>query len=77
MADVQGQGQGVHGEAAGMTRSYALKRLLEHGPLTRPEIAAITGWTENAVRSALERLIEYRLIRRSKRQRRSVYEACQ
>jgi hypothetical protein len=27
-----------------MTRDYAAKRLLEHGPLTLPEFAAITGW---------------------------------
>lgn len=59
-----------------MTRTYALKRLLEHGALTRPEIVAITGWSENAVRSAIARLMEYQLIRRTKRQRRSVYEAC-
>jgi transcription initiation factor IIE alpha subunit len=59
-----------------MTRSYALKRLLEHGALTRREIVTITGWSENAVRSAIERLMEYELIRRTKRQRRSAYEAC-
>jgi transcription initiation factor IIE alpha subunit len=76
MACLQGQGEGTHGKGASMTRSYALKRLLEHGALTRPEIATITGWSENAVRSAIERLMEYRLIRRTKRQRRSVYEAC-
>lgn len=27
-----------------MTRTYALKRLLEHGPMTLQEIAECTGW---------------------------------
>jgi hypothetical protein len=29
-----------------MTRSYALLKLLEHGPLSTREIEEITGWTK-------------------------------
>ena len=37
-----------------MTRTYALKRLLEHGALTFPEIVAITGWPRRVAWAALE-----------------------
>ncbi|MEY2686590.1 MAG: Winged helix-turn-helix DNA-binding [Pseudomonadota bacterium] len=57
-----------------MTRNYALKRLLEHGGLTRVEIAHITGWSFNAVRSAIRRLLESGEIRRTVGARKSVYE---
>lgn len=36
-----------------MTRTYAARRLLEHGPLTAPEILEITGWNHMAVWRAL------------------------
>jgi hypothetical protein len=36
-----------------MTKAYALRRLLEHGPMTRPEIVACTGWSVNEVHAAL------------------------
>jgi predicted transcriptional regulator len=36
-----------------MTRSYALKKLLEHGPLTRREILEITGWKVKQVHFTL------------------------
>lgn len=40
-----------------MTRTYALKRLLEHGSMTSAELIAVTGWRWNAVRAALENLM--------------------
>ena len=40
-----------------MTHTYALKRLLEHGPLTFAEIVDISGWAFSSVDSALRRLI--------------------
>lgn len=36
-----------------MTRTYALKKLLEHGALTRKEILEITGWTVKQVHFTL------------------------
>ena len=33
-----------------MTRTYALLRLLELGPLTRKEIREITGWAEDKLK---------------------------
>lgn len=36
-----------------MTRTYALLRLLELGPLTRKEIREITGWPEEKLRCVL------------------------
>lgn len=39
-----------------MTRTYAAKRLLEHGALTFAEFHAITGWTEHQARSTLQQL---------------------
>lgn len=39
-----------------MTRTYALKRLLEHGGLTIAEIVDITGWGEKIAWRALDRL---------------------
>lgn len=36
-----------------MTRTYATRRLLEHGPLTRREIVEITGWSGAAVSHAI------------------------
>lgn len=41
-----------------MTRTYALKRLLEHGALTRKEIVEITGWTAKQVHLTLAYLAE-------------------
>lgn len=46
-----------------MTHTYALVRLLEHGPLTMAELIEITRWSWNAVRSALGRLIEAGRVR--------------
>lgn len=57
-----------------MTRNYALKRLLEHGGLTRSELVTFTGWSDSAVRSAITRLCEKGEIVRVVRHGRSVYE---
>lgn len=40
-----------------MTRTYAAKRLLEHGPLTFREFHAITGWTKKQAQSTIAALI--------------------
>lgn len=40
-----------------MTRTYAAKRLLEHGPLTAPEFAEITGWGGHIAGSVLAHLL--------------------
>ncbi len=47
-----------------MTKSYALKRLLEHGALKRQEIVEITGWTKAQVHSVLQYLAEIHAIKR-------------
>lgn len=36
-----------------MTRTYALLRLLELGPLDRKELREVTGWDENKLRFVL------------------------
>lgn len=41
-----------------MFRTYAAKRLLEHGPLRFSEFLEITGWKHRAATSALESLLE-------------------
>ena len=43
-----------------MTRTYAAKRLLEHGPLTRGQFAAITGWKAATVSKTLSELVNTR-----------------
>lgn len=45
-----------------MTRTYAAKRLLEHGPLTLREFVTITGWPYSAAQRALEHLMETELV---------------
>ena len=45
-----------------MTRTYALKRLLEHGPMTPKEITECTRWTSKQVHRTLELLLETGLI---------------
>jgi hypothetical protein len=39
-----------------MTRTYAARRLLEHGPLTFGEILTITRWPHRSARAALVNL---------------------
>ena len=46
-----------------MTRTYAAKRLLEHGPLTFREFVEITGWTVRVAHRALYRLRQFGLAR--------------
>ena len=41
-----------------MTRTHALKKLLEHGELTRAEILEITGWTAKQVHYTLAYLAD-------------------
>ena len=41
-----------------MSRSDALKKLLEHGALTRREIVEITGWKEKQVHFTLAYLAQ-------------------
>lgn len=36
-----------------MTRQYALCMLLEHGPMSRAELMACTGWRAQVLRGAL------------------------
>lgn len=45
-----------------MTRTYAAKRLLEHGPLTMPELREITGWDIKAAWGAMEDLLKSGLV---------------
>lgn len=40
-----------------MTRNNALKRLLEHGPLTFGQLVDITGWKVSQVRGAVSNLM--------------------
>lgn len=41
-----------------MNRTYAARRLLEHGPLTFREFREVTGWPEKACRNTLRWLAE-------------------
>ena len=41
-----------------MTRSYALVKLLEHGPLTTREIEEITLWTKRQVQRTISYVSE-------------------
>lgn len=56
-----------------MTRTYALKRLLEHGGLTYGQINAITGWPRRSVDAAIRRLQEAGLLTQHGRPMRYVY----
>lgn len=44
--------------AGRMTRTYAAKRLLEHGPLTAAQFIEITGWEERTCRRTLQQLVD-------------------
>ena len=41
-----------------MTRTYAAKRLLEHGPLTFPQFTEVTGWKPNQARAVMLELTQ-------------------
>lgn len=45
-----------------MTRTYAARRLLEHGPLTARELLAITRWPSGTVKTIVERLTQRGVI---------------
>lgn len=45
-----------------MSKTYALKRLLEHGPMTPGEIVRCTRWTKREVYGTAQHLIEKGLI---------------
>jgi transcription initiation factor IIE alpha subunit len=47
-----------------MTRTYALKRLLEHGELSSKEIEEITLWTTKQVWATLQRLQKTKVVRK-------------
>lgn len=47
-----------------MTRTYALKRLLEHGELSAKEMYEITGWTQDQVWATIQRLQVTKIIRK-------------
>lgn len=47
-----------------MTRTYALFKLLEHGPLTFSEIQEICGWGKRICWRAVNRLIDQDMVRR-------------
>lgn len=47
-----------------MTKTYALKRLLEHGELTAKQILEITGWRHRQVWGALQQLQKTQVVRR-------------
>lgn len=47
-----------------MTRTYALKRLLEHGELTSKEMLEITGWTYKQVWATIQSLQKTHIVRK-------------
>lgn len=47
-----------------MKKTYALKRLLEHGPMGASEIAECTGWGYRASWSCLCRLLRAGAVKR-------------
>lgn len=46
-----------------MTKTYCLKRLLEHGPMTIPEMVECTRWEDRQVQRALDHLRKHGLVR--------------
>lgn len=47
------------GKGHGMTKAHAIRKLLDHGPLTMGEIIAITGWPAKQARRAVYGLSEW------------------
>lgn len=45
-----------------MPRTYAAKRLLEHGPLTTPEFVEITGWEQRQAERVLQCLLDTEVV---------------
>jgi len=56
-----------------MTRTYCLKRLLEHGALSLREMVEITGWGYRTTWRALERLQEAGVVRHEGRPQKRIY----
>ncbi len=58
-----------------MTRTYAAKRLLEHGPLTFGELVEITGWSSRQVESVIYSMVDQGLVQHTSElgQRRRLY----
>jgi hypothetical protein len=48
-----------------MTHTYALCRLLEHGPLTWKQMREITGWQKGAFESTVHKCLKTRVIVRT------------
>lgn len=48
-----------------MSKDYAIRKLLEHGPMTRRQIIECTRWTDPQVRSAISYCLERRYLRRA------------
>jgi predicted transcriptional regulator len=49
-----------------MTRTYCLKRLLEHGELTWADLMSITGWRFNVLKCAMEKLLEAEVVKKER-----------
>ncbi len=47
-----------------MKKTYAMIKLLEHGPLTRQQMREITFWTDRQIHSTLKYLSQHDLIQR-------------
>lgn len=47
-----------------MTKTYALKRLLEHGELSSKEIEQITFWTTKQVWASIQALQKKNIVRK-------------
>lgn len=45
-----------------MTRTYAAKRLLEHGELSFPQFVTITGWDRRVAWRCMNRLVELGIV---------------
>jgi hypothetical protein len=56
-----------------MTRTYAARRLLEHGPLTFREFCSITGWKVYRCNNVLIRLRKQGRVKRANVDGRSCY----
>jgi hypothetical protein len=48
-----------------MTKTYALRRLLEHGPMTRKQITECTRWPLATVNGAIKSCIDASTIARA------------
>lgn len=58
-----------------MTRTYALKRLLEHGELSSKEIEEITFWTTKQVWYAITQLRKKKIVKKYPRMKWGLVQA--